>query len=352
MSFTALAGTSEGLPEWVVETRNSMDPALRDELDFLMTYPATDWGILGALEDVLFLHREAWGSIDALLEFVERMPIDGDTLAPQSSIRGLMVYATEHTCVDFSDPTAIADMRERIMARAAEAGLDPATAVALYDNPEEARARLLRLIRRFYSEHYRPDEGRRVAIMERTADAHGRRPLGDVNAFVRSVMRRDDSCIRDRVDQYEQLIFIPSVDLGPYASCADFPPVHGLFFPVEPEFVGATPDVYDAQRLALVYKALADEQRLQILRVLQDGELYANEIVAKTGQHQSVVSRHLSFMKAVGLVNARRESNMKFYSLNREMRGELSGALDALLPPARSTRTAPSRRERRRVHVE
>ena len=38
MSFTALAGSSEGLPEWVVQTRRTMDPALRDELDFLMTY--------------------------------------------------------------------------------------------------------------------------------------------------------------------------------------------------------------------------------------------------------------------------------------------------------------------------
>jgi DNA-binding transcriptional ArsR family regulator len=277
--------------------------------------------------------------------------VDGDTLSPESSIRGLMVYATEHTCVDFSDPTSIADMRERIRARARDAGLDAGTAVALYDNPEEARARLLRLIRRFYSEHYRPDEARRVGIMQRTADAHGRRPLTDVNAFVRSVMRRDDSCIRDRVDEYQQLIFIPSVDLGPYASCADFPPVHGLFFPVEPEFIGATPDVYDAQRLALVYKALADEQRLQILRVLRDGELYANEIVAKTGLHQSVVSRHLSFMKAVGLVNARRQNNMKFFSLNREMRSELAGAVDAVLPPAHGRPVAAPRGERRRARV-
>jgi DNA-binding transcriptional ArsR family regulator len=37
--------------------------------------------------------------------------------------------------------------------------------------------------------------------------------------------------------------------------------------------------------------------------------------VERTGLHQSVVSRHLAFMKAVGLVSARRQNNMKFFSL-------------------------------------
>ena len=66
--------------------------------------------------------------------------------------------------------------------------------------------------------------------------------------------------------------------------------------------------------MALVYRALSDEHRLRILRLLHHGELYAQEIVERTGLHQSVVSRHLTFMKAVGLVNVRRQNNMKFYS--------------------------------------
>ena len=70
-----------------------------------------------------------------------------------------------------------------------------------------------------------------------------------------------------------------------------------------------------AHRLALVYKALSDEQRLRILSLLRGNELYAQEIVERTGLHQSVVSRHLAFMKAVGLVSARRQNNMKFFSL-------------------------------------
>jgi DNA-binding transcriptional ArsR family regulator len=63
--------------------------------------------------------------------------------------------------------------------------------------------------------------------------------------------------------------------------------------------------------------------------------MYAQEIVDATEIHQSVVSRHLSFMKAVGLVNVRRQNNMKFYSLNPEAR-EMLGATLALFEPALS----------------
>jgi DNA-binding transcriptional ArsR family regulator len=93
-------------------------------------------------------------------------------------------------------------------------------------------------------------------------------------------------------------------------------------------------------RLVRIYKALADEQRLRILRLLRGREMYAQEIVEATGIHQSVVSRHLSFMKAVGLVNARRQNNMKFFSINPAIRDELAGTLELLAPLAGAGRTS------------
>ena len=68
------------------------------------------------------------------------------------------------------------------------------------------------------------------------------------------------------------------------------------------------------------------------MRLLREREMYAQEIVERTGLHQSVVSRHLSFMAAVGLLQARRHNNMKFFSLNPAMRDELAGALELFLP--------------------
>ncbi len=45
-----------------------------------------------------------------------------------------------------------------------------------------------------------------------------------------------------------------------------------------------------------------------------------------------MVSRHLSFMKAVGLLNSRRQNNMKYYSLNSDAGDELRRAVDAFMP--------------------
>jgi DNA-binding transcriptional ArsR family regulator len=126
-------------------------------------------------------------------------------------------------------------------------------------------------------------------------------------------------------------------------SCADTPPLHGVYYPCEARFIG--PDAEEGegiQRLALIHKALSDELRLRILRLLRGGELYAQQIVERTGLHQSVVSRHLGFMKVVGLVLARRQDNMKFYSLNPTMRDELAKTLDLFAIPASARGQRPS----------
>lgn len=69
-------------------------------------------------------------------------------------------------------------------------------------------------------------------------------------------------------------------------------------------------------------------QRLRILHMLQGREMYAREIVDRMSLHQSVVSRHLSFLRAVGLVTIRKHNNMKFFSLNPEITEQLSKTLD------------------------
>ena len=122
------------------------------------------------------------------------------------------------------------------------------------------------------------------------------------------------------------------MDMGVYSSCSYHRPDTRSVLSLEPEYLGA-PRTGEETRLARIYKALGDEQRLRILRMLSEQELYAQEIVERTGLHQSVVSRHLAFMKAVGLLNARKHNNMKFYSLNPAAREMLTGTL-ALFEPA------------------
>ena len=73
----------------------------------------------------------------------------------------------------------------------------------------------------------------------------------------------------------------------------------------------AAPDIDEAS----VFRALADPTRRQILEDLRDGELTAGEIAAHFPISGPSVSRHLSLLRAAGLIQERREANKIYYAL-------------------------------------
>jgi DNA-binding transcriptional ArsR family regulator len=352
--FTWLSGEFEGVGDWPVRTRAAMDPALLAQLDVLFTYPRAEPGIIGALTDVIFFHPEAWTDVDALLDFVRALPPDGRPGPDEPGIRGLAIHALRWPGdFPFAPPPGRAPrdilVDELAPERLAELGVDAVDAVdastapardrtlALFDDPEDVRARLLTAVRRFYDEHYRRDEARREDCMQRSVAYWSRqRAPADMTELMRRLSGRYINCVDiEEPGAYRRFIFVPSVDVGVYNSCIDLPPVHGFFYRCEARFsgAGAAPDEgAPLEQLAAVYKALGDEQRLRILALLREGELYAQEIVERTGLHQSVVSRHLSFLRAVGLVTSRRQNTMKYFSLNPEMGARLREAVETMLP--------------------
>ena len=66
-----------------------------------------------------------------------------------------------------------------------------------------------------------------------------------------------------------------------------------------------------------MFKALADENRLRILHLLQRKELCVCEIVRILGISQSRASRHLAYLKNAGLVEDRREGVWIYYTLDK-----------------------------------
>jgi ArsR family transcriptional regulator len=63
-------------------------------------------------------------------------------------------------------------------------------------------------------------------------------------------------------------------------------------------------------------KALGDETRLRILRVLRLGAFNVNELVGVLGMGQSRVSRHLKILLEADLVTARRQGSWVYYELS------------------------------------
>lgn len=65
-----------------------------------------------------------------------------------------------------------------------------------------------------------------------------------------------------------------------------------------------------------VIKALADETRLDILKLLGNREMNVNEIAGNCTVSRPTISHHLQIMKRSGVLVARKEGKEMYYSIN------------------------------------
>ncbi|NPV92322.1 MAG: winged helix-turn-helix transcriptional regulator [Firmicutes bacterium] len=72
------------------------------------------------------------------------------------------------------------------------------------------------------------------------------------------------------------------------------------------------------KNLAACFKALGDETRLRIIRMLSEREMCVCELIDVLPMSQPAVSHHLKILKQVGFVNDRRDGKWIYYSLNLE----------------------------------
>jgi DNA-binding transcriptional ArsR family regulator len=193
---------------------------------------------------------------------------------------------------------------------------------------------MLALIERFYREHYAALLPERMRALELSVASHRNDSTSDPIELMRRLTGHPITCLEGNCGTgFRRYLFTPSMDMGPYNSCTMVGDIHGVYYPLEAEFRPNGNSVDEEQvRLARLFKALSDEGRLRILRLLRGREMYANEIVDATGLHQSVVSRHLGFMKAVNLLRVRKQNNMRFFSINPAIRDEFGKTLDLFIP--------------------
>lgn len=72
------------------------------------------------------------------------------------------------------------------------------------------------------------------------------------------------------------------------------------------------------QQLVDVFKALSDDNRMQIVKMLSDGEMCACVILKKLHITQPTLSHHMKVLSACGLVDVNRKGVWMHYSLNQE----------------------------------
>lgn len=80
-----------------------------------------------------------------------------------------------------------------------------------------------------------------------------------------------------------------------------------------------------------LHRALGDESRLRILRLLRDRDMYLTEIAERMNLSKPTINHHLVQLRAAGLVTVLESGAMRYYSLRRERLTDASADLQRYL---------------------
>ena len=98
----------------------------------------------------------------------------------------------------------------------------------------------------------------------------------------------------------------------------------------------ATATVRDLRQAARLFRALADETRLDIIMRLGRGEECVCNLTGALETGQSRLSFHLRALKDAGIVRDRRAGRWVYYSLNPDMIEEVERLIGSLKTKARA----------------
>ncbi len=129
------------------------------------------------------------------------------------------------------------------------------------------------------------------------------------------------------------LLMVPSVYVWPdvRVSC-DAPWHYGLVYPA-PAVVDKARSGIPPQELLKVIRALGDDTRLRVLRIVAEGPRSTQELASLAHVSEATMSKHLRILAEAGVLSSAREGYYVLYALVRERVAYLSAALTAFLTP-------------------
>ena len=98
------------------------------------------------------------------------------------------------------------------------------------------------------------------------------------------------------------------------------------------------------QLISNVFKAMAHPTRLQIIKLLKDGELCVCDILPNLDSEQSNTSQHLTVLKNQGIVESKKDGAKVIYAIrNKEVYEMINLAETIILRQIEETKTSLSK---------
>ncbi|MBN1485233.1 MAG: winged helix-turn-helix transcriptional regulator [Chloroflexia bacterium] len=306
----------EGLDEWLRGVQASLPTDLRREVALVTGFPG---GRLRFVEAVAarLLKKDgpAQHSFDDLRARLGQLSADDfQQIAWEALRRGAPEGAV--------DPADLPPERRHVEAYLSSRLLhvDGGEAATLILEPTELQRRFLEVLDYVWSHIYEPAYADCAPLMKRSVTYHRRQSYSPhfSELFLAVTGRILPNEVQLRLDELRQARFVPTCHLGPYVAFFRDGDLLTVFYNCRSSLLEERRDSERVRQLYPILKALADETRLQIMLLLRQREMYAQEIVEQLGLSQPAISRHLKLMVAAGLLQVRPEGGAKYYAPDRQ----------------------------------
>lgn len=283
---------------WIVQARAALGAELRADLLLFFPPRSRTAGLVGVMEHTPgcsvrgFIKRVAATPAEDLLELML-----AESLADQEALPKLRgaIGGSGHAIEEFiaaTDPEL--DRR----------GLRRLVSLA----PAEAKARLVRLLREGYTRVYAPMEDEVAPLRARDVTALERRAVTATGSEL--VEYATGGFVIGPEAGVAGVVLSPTYFFRPYNLITAYHGVRVYIYPIQTVHGDHAPP-----ELVRLYKALGDETRLKILRLIAGREMYLQELATALGLSHVTVLHHMVVLRAAHLVQVVERGNLKYYRL-------------------------------------
>ncbi len=190
-------------------------------------------------------------------------------------------------------------------------------------NPDDAKADLIRALRGFHEEAFRPIEAQYAGALER--DARAKKAMVAIMSPERVIEEATNGITVEPGTGVRSVLLVPTVVLRPWVLILEHRSTRIFVYPVSDEHMTTDPD-WPSPWIVKTYKALADEKRVRVLRRLAAGPAGFQELVDYLDAAKSTVHHHLRVLRSARLVRVTLGAE-KEYSLRQGVIAEAAKAL-------------------------
>jgi DNA-binding transcriptional ArsR family regulator len=302
--------------EWAEAVRASASDELVAAIDRHVVGAGWAWlGLMG-------LAYESGPSVESFLAALEAVD-------PVEARRDLLCLAWCHGIADDDQISRVAGGDRTLLAEIDD-GADrplPANLRRLLDmEPTATLDVLVDVVRRFDAEVFHG--GSEVAgVLAR--DAAAKRAMASTMDAPALVEAATGGVTFSHQPNVRGVVLIPSVAVRPWVTITDTDGLRIFSYPVSDEHLDADPDA-PPTHLVDLYKALGDERRLRLLRLLADGPASLRDLTERLDLAKSTVHHHLRVLRKAGLVRVTVGDDNE-YSLRTDSVPEAARMLESFL---------------------